>query len=337
MKKKEQGMLRRLYIIIDDVGRQISMQNICAFASSAAFFIFISLMPMLVLLCTAIQITPLTEEYLTEFLFQVIPDAFHSLVQSLIKQAFNNSAGTITVSVLIMLWSAGNGSLALIRGFNAIYDVNEKRNYFVLRFQACIYTLFTLLMILSTLVLMVFGRSILNLIQMKIPSIHNWMGHIDLLRYLAGFILLILFLCLIYTFMPNKKLNLFYQLPGAVFAALLWSLFSWGYSLYLNRYGFGSVYGSLAILITMMFWMYFSIYIIMVGAYLNRYFSPMYYILFKKRPNRDIKRELFEQAKKKVNSIAEKEEKADEDYRFKMGQSVRPFAGSVQDGSKDSK
>jgi len=63
----------------------------------------------------------------------------------------------------------------------------------------------------------------------------------------------------------------------------------------------------------------------------------MYYIIFRKRPARDIRAELIESAKRKAESIAKEEDDQDEDYRFKMGQSVRPFKSSVQDRSKNGK
>ncbi len=67
--------------------------------------------------------------------------------------------------------------------------------------------------------------------------------------------------------------------PGAVFAAVVWSVFSWGFSIYVtygNSYG---IYGSLSIIIIVLLWMYFCMYIIMIGAYMNRYFSPVNKVL----------------------------------------------------------
>ena len=70
---------------------------------------------------------------------------------------------------------------------------------------------------------------------------------------------------------PNEKLKVREQLTGAMFSAIVWSIFSWGFSLYVERDGVGSVYGSLSIIILIMIWMYFCMYIIFVGAYINRF------------------------------------------------------------------
>ena len=49
---------------------------------------------------------------------------------------------------------------------------------------------------------------------------------------------------------------------------------------YGNSYG---IYGSLSIIIIVLLWLYFCMYIIMVGAYLNRYFKPVNEVLVNAR------------------------------------------------------
>ena len=75
--------------------------------------------------------------------------------------------------------------------------------------------------------------------------------------------------------MPDKKLAFREQIPGAVFSAVGWSIFSWVFSYYVtygNSYG---IYGSLSIIIIVLLWMYFCMYIILIGAYLNQYFESV--------------------------------------------------------------
>jgi membrane protein len=69
------------------------------------------------------------------------------------------------------------------------------------------------------------------------------------------------------------------QLPGAFFAATVWSMFSWGFSLYVTYSNSYSIYGSLSIIVIIMLWLYFCMYIMLIGAYLNRYFRPVNRVL----------------------------------------------------------
>jgi membrane protein len=85
---------------------------------------------------------------------------------------------------------------------------------------------------------------------------------------------------MIYTFVPSAKMTFVYQIPGAVFSAVVWYIFSWLFSLYVDLSGYFSVYGSIATLMIMMIWLYFCIYIFMIGAFINRFFHPAVKVLY---------------------------------------------------------
>nr|WP_297705958.1 hypothetical protein [uncultured Butyrivibrio sp.] len=59
--------------------------------------------------------------------------------------------------------------MALIRGLNIIYDVDERRNYFYLRFIAALYTIAMIAIVLLMLLMMVFGDYVKHLIQKAFP------------------------------------------------------------------------------------------------------------------------------------------------------------------------
>lgn len=276
-------MVRKLYLIYKDFSRQMSRQNISAFAASTAFFIFLSLIPLLIMICTIIPFTPLTEENLLKVFTDYTPEVFDPLITSLISQVYDKSAGILSVAALTTVWSAAKGVLALIRGLNAVNGVVEKRNYIQLRLVATFYTMLIWIMTILSLLIMVFGPSFVALIEYHIPQltvVFDWLMH---LRFLLVWAVLTILLTLLYAFMPSKKRKIQYQIPGAAFSAVSWSVFSWGFSIYVNFYDGVNAYGTLSIIILIMLWLYFCIYIIMVGAYLNRYFSPAYQTFYRQR------------------------------------------------------
>ena len=70
------------------------------------------------------------------------------------------------------------------------------------------------------------------------------------------------------------------QIPGAFFSALIWSVTSWGFSVYIDAFHGFSTYGSLTTVIAVLIYMYAMLYIALIGAYINRYFGPIYRLLF---------------------------------------------------------
>lgn len=276
-------LIRKLYIILRDFGRQMGRQNISAFAASTAFFFFLSLVPMLIMVCTIIPYTPLTEENLVTAVTDLTPDMIDPLAQSLIAEVYDKSAGILSIAVIATLWSAGKGVLALIRGLNAINGVVEERNYFLLRVIASFYTVVMLLIVVLSLFIMVFGNQLVEFLLHSVPQVKVIIEFLMNFRFLFVWMVLTVLFSAVYAYVPNKKLHFREQIPGASFSAVVWSVFSWGFSIYVGRPQSYSIYGSLSIIVIVMVWMYFCMYIVMIGSYLNRYFQPVNKVLVGER------------------------------------------------------
>lgn len=271
--------IRKLYLIAQDFSLQMKKQNIGAFAASIAFFFFLSVVPMLIVICTVIPYTPLTEENLVEAVTDLTPDMVDPLAAELISDVYDKSGGILSIAVIATLWSAAKGVMALMHGLNAVNGVEDKRNYFVIRVIASFYTLVMLVIVILSLFIMVFGDQLVTLALHRVPQLQMVVSFIMNFRFLVVWAVLTLLFAAVYTYVPDKKLRFKEQIPGAVFSAVVWSVFSWGFSIYVtygNTYG---IYGSLSIIIIVLLWMYFCMYIIMIGAYLNRYFEPVNRVL----------------------------------------------------------
>ena len=268
-------MTCQLFNILLDFSAKMKKQNISTFAASTAFFFFLSIVPMLIMVCTIIPYTPLTEENLVEAVTDLTPDQVDGLAESLISDIYKNSAGVLSIALIATLWSASKGVMALMRGLNAINGVEENRNYFVVRVIASFYTIVMLIVMVLSLFLMVFGDQLVNLMLHRIPQLQQLVSFIMNFRFIFVWAVLSVLFAAVYAYVPDKKLAFREQIPGAVFSAVVWSVFSWAFSYYVtygNSYG---IYGSLSIIIIVLLWMYFCMYIIMIGAYLNRYFAPV--------------------------------------------------------------
>ncbi len=270
----------RLYYILRDFNWQMTKKNISAFAASTAFFLFLSMIPLLMALCAILPFTTLTEANLINVVTKFTPDAMDALVVQIISDVYARTAGTITVFALVTIWSAAKAMLALIYGLNAVNDFEEKRNYIVLRAIACIYTVIILVAMLVALFVMVFGNVIVDILLRDIPPLHILVHFIMRFRFLVSWVILTFIFALIYAFVPSRKLRFKAQIPGAAFAAVLWSIASYAFSVYVDHYnGFGT-YGSLTTVVILMLWFYMLMYILLIGAHINRYFGPVYKFFF---------------------------------------------------------
>ncbi len=272
-------MPHKIYRIYLDFSDKMRKKNIAAYAASTAFFFFLSLVPMLMVVCTVLPYTPITEGNLVDAVTDVTPEAVDSLVTNVIHEVYRTSAGALSLAIIATIWSAGKGVLALMRGLNVINNVEEKRNYLSIRLIACFYTVVMLVVLILFLFVMVFGNQLVNLMLYRVPQLRYLVSLYMEFRFFIVWVLLIPLFAAVYAYVPDTRLSFREQIPGASFTAVVWSVFSWGFSLYVSRSGAYSVYGSLSIIVIIMIWMYLGMYIIMIGAYLNQYFQPVNRVL----------------------------------------------------------
>ena len=275
--------MKRIYLILRDFIRQLSRDNINAFASGTAFFFFLSLVPTLVIICAILPYTPLTEGDLITAITGVVPGFLETITVSLVKQIYERSVSTLPVAILVLIWSSGKGMLALMRGLNVVNGVTESRNYFLLRLEASFYMVITVAAIMISLGVSVFGEILLHTIMRAFPQAVDIVSLLMNFRFLFVWGILTFVFTITYTYVPNKKLKMSYQIPGAVFSAIGWNVFSFFFSIYVDNFNGMSLYGRLSTIIIMMFWLYICLYIFLIGANLNRYFKPIIRVLFRNK------------------------------------------------------
>lgn len=254
------------------IKENVLKKNISSFAASTAFFLFLSLVPMIILICTIIPYTPLTEEILTKSITDFLPDKMEPLLLAILSEIYEKSAGILSMAALLTLWSAGKGMMALMRGLNEINGTEEKRNYFVTRLIASFYTLALLAVVVVSLLLSVFGNVVLQTIRGKLPQTEGIFSFMMSFRFLIVWAFMVVLFTAIYAYVPDKKLKFRKQIYGAIFSAVMWTILSWGFSLYVEIGGF-SIYGSLSIIVLIMLFLYFCMYMTLIGAQINRYLN----------------------------------------------------------------
>lgn len=265
-------MVKSIIRLVGMLSKKIENDHIAAYSAQAAFFIIISFFPFIMLLLSIVRFFPFEESTVMRSFTQVFPSAIHSLVISVIDQIYNTTASSgtfISITAATALWSAGKGFLAIMKGLNTVYNINETRNYFLLRITSAVYTLVFAIMLIASMVLFVFGNRLYIWIQQKIPVFQGMALLIISLRTIVGLVTLLVFFLIIYVVIPNRKTKVIHALPGAFICAAGWMGFSFAFSYYIDHSNYSSMYGSLTTIVLFMLWMYFCMYILFVGAEIN--------------------------------------------------------------------
>lgn len=255
--------------------RMISAMHIPFRAAYGAYFLILSLFPALLLVLSSLRLTGLTVEDLVELVSGILPAAMVEGAEGLIYSTYRNASSAVTgLSVVTLLWSSSKGVYGLLTGLNAVYDVEEDRGYVFTRTISVVYALLFLVVLVLTLVLHVFGNTLMNLLYgIENPVVVFLVDLIDL----RGIILLavqVLLFTAIYMVLPNKRNGFWSSLPGAVFSAVGWTVFSWAYSIYVTHFTkISNIYGSVYSIAISMLWLYCCVSILFYGAALNKLLS----------------------------------------------------------------
>ena len=258
---------------ITGYARRIIGLRIPVYASHAGFFIVLSLFPSLVLLVSLVRYAGLEAGHLVGLLEGVIPDALLPGAENLIYNTYYSISGTlVSLSAITALWSAGRGIQGLLTGLNAVYGVTESRGYVRTRGMSMLYTVLFLLVLLLTLVLHVFGTTLLRLLPVGESLFWNFLTEVVDLRFFLLLIVQTGVFTAMFMVLPNRKNRFRESLPGALLASCGWLVFSDLYSWYVEnftRYSnvFGSVYG----VALSMLWLYCCLCIVFYGGVLNSF------------------------------------------------------------------
>ena len=202
---------------------------------------------------------------------KLLPESFREFITNMIQEIYSKSLGTISISIVFTLWSAGKGFYALAKGLSVIYEKPQKSNYIYLKLKSMIYTLGFILLIGAGLLLLVFGNQIKLLIINNIPGVANFWSTVELYADLFIYVALFITFLLMYKFVPNHKVTFFSQIKGSLFVTFSWGIISYAFSIYLKIFsGFSLIYGSLTTAMLLLIWVYTCMYTILLGAEINK-------------------------------------------------------------------
>ncbi len=260
-----------------EMKRDMERSHVGAYAAQSAYFIMLSFLPLMIMLLSMIQYTHIGKADIYELIQEIVPVGFQSWILGIVDEMYSHTMAAVSLSAIVTAWSAGKSFMALNRGMNAICKVERNPNYILMRLRGAVYALFFVALLLVSLLLIVFGHSIHLLAEKHFPLLAIFTRILLSFRLVIMLALFMLFFALLYKILPNRKAGFFEQLPGAVFASIGWYLFSFGFSMYIEwRNGRFDMYGSLTTLVLFMFWLYFVMYIVLIGMEINQWLKDRY-------------------------------------------------------------
>ena len=266
--------LRDIYDAVDEFFSGMGSRRLTTYSSSCAYYLFMSLVPVIMLLVSVLQYTPLTRDVVLEAVADYVPDSLYEIVYFIVTSIYNGGRVALTVSILLTIWSASACMKALLRGMDSVYDAERKEDYIRFSLRACFYMIIFVFILMLSFFVMVYGGKILDYIEQSMPVNHSLDFLFTLAKYLCFVIilaLLALVFCLLYKWMPARRLKFRRQLPGAVFSSVAWAAFSFIFSFYVSLSDRFGAYGYIGTIMVAMIWIFYCFYFLLLGGFINHY------------------------------------------------------------------
>ncbi|MCR5222011.1 MAG: YihY/virulence factor BrkB family protein [Lachnospiraceae bacterium] len=247
----------------------LSSFQLDVYSSGAAFFIFISMIPFILIILYIIPYISFSQTEFITLIVRFIPDDFQMATEVLIRGLYSRSRAILPISIITLLWSASRGILAITKGLNRINHVDENRNYFIVRGISILYTVLMIVVVMLLFILGLFGKRIFRLIEQNFENLHGIASSIYHYSDLIVIVFLFLLFLFMYKFLPARHMILKEQLPGALLSSVVWWGFTELFSYYILQYNAYSMYGSLAMVVMLLVWIYAGLYFFFFGAWLN--------------------------------------------------------------------
>ena len=255
-----------IYFII-----KINKDDIFALSAQLAYYLILSFFPFLIFLMTLIGFSELDSMEVVGGLRSILPSTVYHLVYSTVVEILETqSTGLLGTSILLVIWSSSSAFRAVIKGLNKAYGIKENRTFIKRAFIAIMCTFALVFVIILTLIMLVFGKLIGDLLVLYLPFESVIERIWNLLRYIVVIVVMICVFAAIYRYTPSKRIHWKNTFPGAIVCTLGWLTVSVGFAFYINNFGnYSRLYGSLGAVIVLITWLYLTSMLVIIGGEVN--------------------------------------------------------------------
>lgn len=245
-------------------------------AAQAAFYFSFALFPLIFFLVSLFGLvltsTDALKAELFEYLRQIMPASVFVLVRNTVEEvAANSSSGKLTIGLVVALWSASAGVDAVRAALNSVYQLRERRNWFLMKAQSLALTFVVTILAGIGLGVVFYGWQIVQAATIWIGLPITSPFFLTAIQWIS-ILAVMLFACeVIYNFLPDfRKFKWIWITAGSLVAIVLWLLLTGGFRLYLSFFNnYDKTYGSLGAVIILLLWLYLTALVLMAGGAIN--------------------------------------------------------------------
>lgn len=244
--------------------RAAKEDDISGQAAKVAFYAFLSLFPLILVLLTLTGIFGGQAAFnaIMGRLQSSLPPETAGLLEQYVREVTDRpQPGLLSIGALLTLWSASGAFAALGDSLNAVFDVEDKRGFFKRRGIALLFAFGVGVVLLAAAIALLAGP--------ELAAAAGVRGVWTFAQWPIVFALIAVVLYATYRFLPDyqPRVRPGHRWLGAFIGAALWVGATAVFRFYVSHFGnYAKTYGALGAVIVLLLWLMISAAVVLLGG-----------------------------------------------------------------------
>jgi membrane protein len=253
----------------EDVKRHHTLQV----AAALSYYFALSAFPGLIFLSAIVGFIPIPElfNHILILMARLLPpDTMKSLYSVLQDVLAAHRMTWLSFGMVGTIWVGSSAFDAIIEALSIAYDANDDRPYWKTRLLAIALAAISGGLLLVALTVMILGPRFGDWLAAHLAVSNAFAMIWPVIHWTIAISFTVLAVELIYFLAPDVKQRFVATLPGAILSVVIWIVLSYLLGIYFRNFAnYNRTYGTLGGFIALMTWLYWTSFVLLIGAELN--------------------------------------------------------------------
>lgn len=257
--------------LAEDMVRRYYVHDVARDSAALTYYLLFALFPLLIFVSTLLGILELDIDSITAVLAPLLPSDVVGVVRSYLEYvAANQSRQLLWFSLVFSIWFPMRSTGCLMHSLRKAFHRSSPENILLGQLRNLLFTIWMIVVIGLTLLLVVMGRRALHFLSHLLPLSETFISVWGYLRFVILALVMAISLGLLYQLALGQRRPLREVLPGVGSSLAAWMLLSMAFSYYVENVAqYARLYGSIATIVVVLLWLYMSGQVLILGAELS--------------------------------------------------------------------
>ncbi len=264
---------RRIQRAIGSTIHDVVAHHTVQTSAALAYYFVLSIFPGLIALSAVLGVIPVPNLFgsAMAYLNRVLPAEGMHVVRSVLTSVLSaNSRTWLSVGTLGLIWTTSSAFDAMIEALDMAYDVQDQRPIWKTRLLALGLAIVCGGLLLFSLAVMIVGPRFGEWVARELDLSRAFALVWPVLRWVLAIGFTVLAVEILYFLAPAVKQRFWATLPGAILFVVVGDALSSALGIYFRSFAnFNRIYGTLGGFVAFMTWLYWTSFVLLVGAELN--------------------------------------------------------------------